>query len=90
MDALQVTQEGLQKVLMFQQAKQREVNSIRSKEYTTKGRFQFAIADSDKRTMIAAVERKCNKHCSDIYDEINQARKQEGLSELTNQYKERK
>ncbi len=90
MDALQVTQEGLQKVLMFQQAKQREVNYIRSKEYTTKGRFQFAIADSDKRTMIAAVERKCNKHCSDIYDEINQARKQEGLPELTNQYKERK
>ena len=66
MDALQVTQEGLQKVLMFQQAKQREVNSIRSKEYTTKGRFQFAIADSDKRTMIAAVERKCNKDWSYI------------------------
>lgn len=52
MDALQKTQEGLQKVLLLQQAKQREVNSIRSKQYTTKGRFQFAIADSDKKAMI--------------------------------------
>lgn len=40
--------------------------------------------------MIAEVERKCNQACSDIYDEINQARIREGLPELTNQYKERK
>lgn len=90
MDALQKTQEGLQKVLLLQQAKQREVNSIRSKQYTTKGRFQFAIADSDKKAMIDSVNRRCNKQCADIYEEINQARMKEGLPELTNQYKERK
>lgn len=90
MDALQLTQDKLQKVLQLQQAKQREVKSIRSKEYTQKGRIQFVIADSTKQRMIADVERRCNQACSDIYDEINQARLNEGLPELTNQYKERK
>lgn len=90
MDALQLTQQKLQLVLRLQEAKQREVKSIQSKEYTVKGRFQFAISDSTKKSMIAEVNRKCNQACSDIYDEINQARIKEGLPELTNQYKERK
>lgn len=90
MDALQLTQQKLQLVLRLQEAKQREVKSIQSKEYTIRGRFQFAIADSTKKNMIAEVNRKCNQACSDIYDEINQARIREGLPELTNQYKERK
>ena len=88
MDALQQTQEQLKKVLLLQQAKQREISSIRSKTYIIKGRCQFAISDEDKLSIIAKVESRCSKHCSQIYDELNQVRIQEGLPELTNPYKE--
>lgn len=86
LDALQQTQEQLKKVLLLQQAKQREISSIRSKKYVIRGRCQFAITDAEKKSMIAKVEKECNKHCSKIYDELNQVRIQEGLPELTNPY----
>lgn len=87
MDVLSMTQEGLQKVAKLQQAKQREVSSIRSQDYISKGRYQLAMTDEDKRTMIANVEDNCSKHCSLIYEEMNQERIKAGLPELYNPYR---
>ena len=86
MEVLQQTQEQLKKVLLLQQAKQREISSIRSKQYVTKGRCQFAISDEEKKSLILKIGRSCNDHCSQIYDELNQVRMQKGLSELINPY----
>lgn len=89
LDAYKKTKEGLQKILLLQQAMRREVYFIRSKEYIRRGSYQITIDESVKKIMIADVENKCNSHCSNIYDEINQVRVNEGLHELINHYKER-
>ena len=87
MDALSMTLEGLQRVSALQQAKQKEVKSIRSKDYKKIGLYQLEVTDADKRTMIARVEDDCSKHCSLIYEDMNQERIKAGLPELYNPYK---
>ena len=86
MDALLQTQEELKKVLQLQQAMQREIDSIRARAYVTRGRSQVALADDTKQSMIVAVEDKCRRHCSIIYEQLNQERIKSGLSELLNPY----
>lgn len=89
MDIEDMTLEGLKKVQEIQEKKKKNVNVIKSKSYKVMGRKHYKINEEYRTSLIKEENKKCDKECSKIYDEINKERFKAGLPEVEDPYKER-
>lgn len=87
MDIHELTDDCLKMVQKLQQDKQKKVSDIRSMKYTTKGRIQILLTPEDSAEMVRNVSSQYDRHCSRLYEVLNQERNKAGLPALNNPYK---
>ena len=80
------TIEYLDKLLNQHQQMQKEVKSIKSKQYRKVGLKQIALTDEERKEISKSTKNTYNAECSKIYNILNQERRNKGFSELLNPF----
>ena len=80
------TIEYLDKLLNQHQQMQKEIESIKSKQYRKVGLKQIALTDEERKEMSKSTKNTYDAEYSKIYNILNQERRNEGFPELLNPF----